>query len=373
MRVPWIGWATVVALGCGLTGPAGAKPPLRVTDFDSLGAFPSTPGTYVVNTSDTPTLQTPDGMVITGVVAEKIAVFTFDGIVIGDGMTLTASGDRPLALLSYSDVALAGTGSINVSGTAGSGVNPGHGGPGGGAGGSGRGAGGPGSGSLGGSGGGFGGAGGGSAGGRAYGNLLRGLKGGSGGGRGGSNELLGGGGGGGAIEIVALGEISVGGTGIMALGGVGAGSSVRAGSGAGGGGSGGGILLKGDFVEVNSLLAARGGSGGGSFRAAGGGGGGGRVLILYGAGGVGGTGTIDISGGMSTTAQGMEGRIDILDISDSGALDAGDDEDQVSLGSVQDQTAFSRSWLFLCGLGILALGDYARRWRRSLASQKLPH
>ncbi len=366
MRVPWIGWATAVALSWGLTGPAGARPPLRVTDFDSLGAFPSTPGTYVVNTSGTPpALQTPDGTIIIGVVADRhIAVFTFDAIVIGDGMTLTASGDRPLALLSCSNVTLAGTGRINVSGTSGAGINPGNGGPGGGAGGSGRGAGGNAS------GGGFGGRGGGNAAGRAYGDLLRGLKGGSGGGSGGPN--LGGGGGGGAIEIVALGEISVGGAGIMAMGGNGASNNPRTGSGAGGGGSGGGILLKGDFVELNSTLAARGGSGGGSFRAAGGGGGGGRVLILYGAGGVGGTGTMDVSGG-SGSGNGLVGRIDILDISDSGALDAGDDEDQVSLGSVQDQTAFSRSWLFLCGLGILALGDYARRWRRSLASQKLPH
>ncbi len=364
MRVPWIGWATVVALGCGLTGPAGAKPPLRVTDFDSLGAFPSTPGTYVVNTSDTPTLQTPDGMVITGVVAEKIAVFTFDGIVIGNGMTLTASGDRPLALLSYSDVTLAGTGSINVSGTNGSGGTPGHGGPGGGDGGSGRGAGGPG-----GSGGGFGGVGGGASGGRAYGDLLRGLKGGSGGGFGGGWS---GGGGGGAIEIVALGDISVGGTGIMALGGVGAGTSVRGSSGGGGGGSGGGILLKGDAVEVNSLLAARGGNGGVTRSGQGAGGGGGRVLILYGAGGVGGTGTINASGGAGA-GNGMDGRIDILDISDNGGPGAGDDGDQVSLGSLLDRTASSPSRLFLCGLGVLALWDCARRRRRSLASQKLPH
>ncbi len=370
MRVPWIGWAIAVALSWGLTGPAGAKPPLCVTDFDSLGAFPSTPGTYMVNTSGTPTLQTPDGTVITGVVAEKIAVFTFDGILIGNGMTLTASGDRPLALLSYSDVTLAGIGSINVSGTAGSGGNPGHGGPGGGDGDSGRGAGGSGSGGSGGSGGGFGGAGGGTSGGRAYGNLLRSLKGGSGGGR----SSLGGGGGGGAIEIVALGDISVGGAGILAMGGSGGSNTARGSSGGGGGGSGGGILLKGDSIEINSILAAQGGRGGSTRNGGpGSGGGGGRVLILYGAGGVGGTGTIDISGGMSTTAQGMEGRIDILDISDNGGPGVGDDGDQVSLGSVLDRTASSPSRLFLCGLGVLALCDFARRRRRRLASQKLPH
>lgn len=325
MNVAWIRWGAVAALLWGAAGPAPAKPPLCVTDFDSLGAFPSGAGAYVFTTSGTPTLQTPDGTIITGVVAEKIAVFTFDAIGIGDGMIVTASGGRPLALLSYSDVTIAGTGRIDVSGASAVLQNPGRGGPGGGAGGAG-GQGGPGQGrgyGQGSGGGGFGGRGGRGApsGGRTYGNLLRGLKGGSGGGGafsslGGSGG--GGGGGGGALEIVALGTITVGGNGIVTMGGRGA-SSTRLHTNGGGGGSGGGVLLSGNAVRVNSIVDARGGIGGTANRGiVGGGGGGGQVFILYGSGGLSGTGVITVAGGGSLDSPGQEGRLEFIDVSGDG-------------------------------------------------------
>jgi hypothetical protein len=165
--------------------------PLHVGDFDSLGPFPTAPGVYKVDTSGTPTLVTPDGTVIEGVVFEDIAVFTFDDILVGDGMTLTASGDRPLALLSYRDVTVGGTGLISVRGQSGVVGTAGLGGPGGGGGGAGGTAGnpgnpgsGPGGGgggvTAGGGGGGFGGSGGGAFGGPSYGDLALALEGGSG-------------------------------------------------------------------------------------------------------------------------------------------------------------------------------------------------
>jgi hypothetical protein len=101
-----------------LGGTAGTAPadPLNVTDFPSLGAFPTAAGTYTVNTSGTPTLTGPGGTAITGVVSGDIAVFTFDSITVGSGMMLTGTGTRPVALLSYGDVAVRGTGLVDVGG-----------------------------------------------------------------------------------------------------------------------------------------------------------------------------------------------------------------------------------------------------------------
>ena len=130
---------------------------------------------------------------------------------------------------------------------------------------------------------------GGGKGGDSYGNLAVLLQGGSGGGSYGSRAgLESGGGGGGAIEIGAIGRITVGGS-ILANGY----SPVNV----AGGGSGGGIFLHGDSVTLSgsSLLSAQGGNGG-SFGASGGGGG--RVLIEYGQGGFSGdVGNINVTGG----------------------------------------------------------------------------
>ncbi len=323
--------------------------PLNVTDFDSLGDFPSGPGAYQIDTSgDPPTLQTPDGMVIEGVVYNGIAVFTFDAIAVSRGMTVRATGDRPLALLSYSDVRIRHTGLIDISGEAGKTSGTGAGGPGGSAGGDGGtggnagapgqgpGGGGPGTSRVaGGSGGGFGGSGGGPDGGAGYGDLVVLLEGGSGGGW--SSIRGGGGGGGGVIEIGALGDIVIGGYSILANGGAG-GGPLRIASG-GGGGSGGGIFLHGDSVRLHSPLHAAGGSAAPFYQ--GGGGGGGRVLILTGPGGFHGHAGIDVSGGTGPGGDGAPGEVSVGDLCDPG------------LGG----------WT-LGGFGCLALLDFARRRRR---------
>jgi hypothetical protein len=328
MRTHPIIWAILIVLS-GAAGPAKADP-LNVTDFDSLGEFPSRPGIYAINTSGDPRLTAPDGTVIGGVVFNDLAVFTFDAIVIGTDMTITAGGDRPLALLSYSDAIIHGTGIINVSGQTVQGLSAGSGGPGGDGGGNGGSAGqagapggGPGGGSggnlttPGGGGGGFGGAGGGPNGGSAYGDLTVFLEGGSGGGGGFGGAHAGargggGGGGGGTIEIGALGDIIIAGDSIQAMGGSG-GLPFRAGSGSGGGGSGGGIFLHGDSVVLLSLLKATGGNGGS-------GGGGGQVLILTGAGGFWDEAGIDVSGGTGPAGDGEPGTVTIMGMGILGAL-----------------------------------------------------
>ncbi len=363
MRTQGLSAGAALAALCLTAGLASAQP-LNVSDFDSLGRFPSGPGVYTIDTSaDTPTLMTPDGTVIAGVVYGGIAVFTFDRIRIGRDMTLTAAGDRPLALLSYSDVTIRNTGSINVSGIDGNGSVPGSGGPGGGSGGNGVfniGIGSPGDGpggggagttnALGGGGGGFGGNGGDPHGGDSYGDLAMLLEGGSGGG-GGSAQAApvttsgGGGGGGGAIEIGALGDILIGGDGILAMGGQGAPAHIgrRGGSaGGGGGGSGGGIFLHGDSVRLHGPLSARGGDGG--DRA--GGGGGGQVLILTGRHGVHGRADIDVSGGTGGSSGGSDG-----------------EPGTVTIGNLCDSVL--GGWA-LGGFGCLALFDCARRGRKRL-------
>lgn len=346
MRAPGFYSAAALAALC-LTAGLALADPLDVTAFDSLGRFPSGPGVYSIDTSgDPPTLTAPDGTVIAGVVYDGIAVFTFDRIRIGRDMTVTAAGDRPLALLSYSDVLIRHNGSMNASGkNAGGAGAAGAGGPGGGAGGGGTfGIGNPGRGPGGGGpsgGGGFGGNGGGVNGGDSYGDLSALLEGGSGGGAG--NHVSpppggiggGGGGGGGAVEVGALGDIIIDGNSITANGGNG-GLPLRTGSG-GGGGSGGGILLHGDSVRLRSPLQAAGGNGSGGA----GGGGGGQVLILTGPGGFHGHAEIDVSGGFGSGGDGAPGTVTIGSLGESG------------LGG----------WA-LGGLGGLVLLDGARRSRR---------
>lgn len=242
-----------VGLWLGVAGRIEADP-LNPLDFTSLGAFPTAPGGYTINTSGTPTLTVPGGT-LTGVVSHGIAVFDFDAINVTSGQTFLGTGSLPLALLSRTNATIAGT--IDGSGQGYIGLPSGSfGSPGGPGGGDGPvlpftaapGGGGPGVGAVvqrvatGGGGGGFGGPGGAGAssvsnvpaglGGAPYGDLARQLQGGSGGG---AASLGVGGGGGGAIEIGAVGSLAISGS-ILANGG-----SVTSFSG-GGGGSGGGIF-----------------------------------------------------------------------------------------------------------------------------------
>jgi len=319
--------------------------PLNPSDFASLGPNPFTAsGTVNINTASTPPVLTnANSTTINGVVSNGIAVFTFDQITIGAGVTVNGvrnAGSRPLALLSHGGITNAGT--INLSGGAGEtgigdtqyqGVKGGNAGPGGGGGGGGGSLGAAGAGGFGyvnggnaspggdypqfggggaggsvepggggaarltgtiptdGGGGAFGGNGGNSIeyqgqigpGGTNYGDLGRKLEGGSGGAGGSSSDHFsggGGGGGGGAVEIGALGNISLGGM-ILASGGNGLESDFS-----GGGGAGGGILVHAQTVSLTGYLNASGGFSSPrtdsdlSNPAFGGGGGGGRVLII---------------------------------------------------------------------------------------------
>ena len=293
-----------VGLWLGAAGRVQADP-LNPLDFPSLGAFPTAPGDYTINTGGTPTLTGPGGTTLTGVVSRGIAVFDFDAINVTSGQTFFGTGSFPLALLSRTNATFAGT--IDGSGS-GSPWRPWRrrrwlrpwrwwpwrkpvlivmppiiaisftsGGGGGGFGGSG----------------GSGGVGGpfdrppGGLGGAPYGDLARQLQGGSGGGDSSDGP---GAGGGGAIEIGAVGPLTISGS-ILARGG----GSLFSGNFGGGGGSGGGILLHANSVLLTGSLSAAGGDGiegfgptggpGSTFVAPGGGGGGGRVTILSGPGG----------------------------------------------------------------------------------------
>jgi fibronectin-binding autotransporter adhesin len=309
--------------------------------FASLGANPFTQsGAYSIDTAATPpVLMLPDASTVNGVVSGGIAVFTFNDIAIAAGMTVNGlqnSNSRPFALLSHDFFNMTG-GTINTGGATGAnivpvnGANGGNAGPGGGGGAGGGGSlglpsgaggtggggtvgggnGGDGSGTAGGAGGdggsvvaggggthgvrGGGGAFGGNggngvsspgSGGTAYGDLaltLQGGSGGAGGVGGGSPGAAGGGGGGGAggaVELGAIGNLTLSG---MVLANGGASSGDPAGlpvTGGGGGGAAGGIVVHAPTVSLSGNLNAIGGTG----AAGGSGGGGGRVLILTGGG-----------------------------------------------------------------------------------------
>jgi len=319
-----------VALGFGLLfvaaipASAGALDPRA---FAPVGPFPTAAGTYTFDTRGTATtLNGPNGVLLTGVVYNGIAVFDFSTITVNSNQVFVGAeaplngggpGGLPLALLSRGD--------INVNGTIDVSAGFAFGGPGGFSGGLSSGS-GPGAGADGSiadntgtgtwiisGGGGFGGRGGnggffsffrgnptgvvpfgGAPGGGSYGNLAISLQGGSSGGTV-LNARVGpspGGGGGGAIEVGAVGGIIVSGS-ILANGGS-----------AGSGGSGGGIFLHGDSVALSGVLSAQGGGGYSSlsFPLGGGGGGGGQVLIQAGPGGfTGNVGGINVSGGSGTT------------------------------------------------------------------------
>lgn len=248
-----------------------ALPPVTMAQrdpnaFASLGTLNISSGTLTINT-DTRTMS--GAASFTGVFAGQangpaVTVFNFNSINITGTATVTITGTHPLVLLSLGNTTITPplllNGGLRNSGAGGywgaeQPSSPGYG-PGGGFG------------TNPGYGGGHGGRGGtasspqGTMGGEAYGNLLTTLQGGSGGG---SNNNLGslGGGGGGAIEIGALGAVTV--SSIQALGG----NSPTG----GGGGAGGGILLNGNSISY-SLLGTGGGAGSGT------GGGGGRIALL---------------------------------------------------------------------------------------------
>ncbi|MGO9598165.1 MAG: PEP-CTERM sorting domain-containing protein [Isosphaeraceae bacterium] len=334
--------ALLALLFFGVAGQAAAGL-LNPGDFAPVGPFPTDPGSYTFDTTGpNPTLSGPGGTALTGVIFNGVAVFDFNSITVGSGQTFVGEGALPLALLSRSDITINGT--IDVSAPGGSNPNGGPGGFGGGndtgAGGYGPGGGGGGaitsfrvpqpplppqisySFSGGGGGGGFGGYGyagmpvpfigtgtgvsggaAGGSGGRAYADLLGQLQGGSGGG---ASINAPGGGGGGAIELGAVGNISVKGS-VLANGGNAPGLLF---GGGGGGGAGGGILLHGEGVTLSGLLSAIGGNGGRGGDdsggpsdyvvewGAGGNGGGGQVVIDPGAGGFTSmSGTIDVGNG----------------------------------------------------------------------------
>jgi hypothetical protein len=262
----------------------------------SAADFNPAPGTYTVDTSAL-TLTGP-GTSVTGTNVGGVAVFSFGNVNIQSGVTINASGSRPLKIAASGTFTLAGV--INGSGMDDTRFLSGPilGGPGGGAGGQQTAGGGPGGGGApsdsnnGGGGGGFGGMGapGGvcsqtscpgesgtaGAGGASYGNLNTSLQGGSGGG-GATNDNIGGGGGG-AIALFGS-SVTVAPTGeVLANGGGGDTGN----GGASGGGSGGAILIHGDTVEVDGFLDAGGGPGGaGGCCGDGGGGGGGRIAYQY--------------------------------------------------------------------------------------------
>lgn len=278
--------------------------------FPSLGAFPATPGGYTIDTG-TSTLNGP-GVNLSGTWDNGVAVFTFDSITIGDGVSVVVLGSVPAALLSKSTLIVQGTGRIDASGGQ---FFPGAGGPGGFSSfsgtyqvayndlilalsfpgnGPGRGLEGP----DGGAGGGFGGAGGRGGGsspcydgcaspGGTYGNLIETLVGGSSGASGGGGTApIGsspsqtngvGGGGGGTVELGAVDAVVIGGQGVSANGADGSGGSGI--DNGGGGGAGGGIVIHGRTVTLSSPVSVRGGDGGQGVINSGGGGGGGRIVL----------------------------------------------------------------------------------------------
>jgi hypothetical protein len=252
--------------------------------------FSPASGTYTVDT--TALTLTGPGTSIAGADVGGVAVFSFDNVNIPAGVTINATGSRPLKFVASGALALAGTMNGSGGNATRSVLSPVPGGPGGGVGGAAGGA-GPGGGGApgnvnnGGGGGGFGGVGaaGGlqsgnlnpaGAGGAAYGDLNVSLQGGSAGGAGAFDAF--GAGGGGAIALFGSTVTISPGSLVLVDGG---GGDTGTG-GASGGGSGGAIVVHGDTVEAAGLLVARGGPGGaGGCCGDGGGGAGGRIAFQY--------------------------------------------------------------------------------------------
>jgi hypothetical protein len=317
--------ATTLAAGvAGALVATGATLLVAASPAHAVNLAPAA-GTYVVDTTTltiTPS-PGPDGATS---VQDGVAVFAFDNINVGPGVTLDVVGTRPLRLVVSGSMQIDGkiladgdNAATNLTDTAapggpgggagGTAAHPAGNGPGGGAGGTDldNGAGG----------GGYGGtgargavstfsssAGGAAPGGAAYGDLLVTLAGGSGGGVGtpgapGSGSVSGGGGGG-ALELVGE-AITVGASGIVSADG---GNGAVGGYGGSGGGSGGAVRLRAENIAVQGVLRARGGAGGaGGCCGDGGGGGGGRILLVAGS-PPSFTGTLSVVGGPSGTGGG---------------------------------------------------------------------
>ena len=318
MRIGWM--VVVIALTATASRAATVGSRFDPNDYTTLGDL--TTGPIVIDT-DAFTVTTNGVLMGTGVeVANesgnvKMALLNFDSIDIGSSVTITVTGNRDhgLVLGSQGDISIAAN--INVEGKVGSGTAGGKGGPGAEGGarntsytssppdgnrgdggnddagpnntitdGIGYGGGRRADGVDNGNGGGYGGMGSGTAagyGGSTYGNaMLTDLYGGSGGG--GSRAVdnvndSGGGGGGGAIELTAVGTITL--SASLLAGGNNGGATAASGTDrGGGGGSGGGILLNASNVvlEAGALLSAEGGDGG-NANDNGAGGGGGRIAI----------------------------------------------------------------------------------------------
>ncbi|QDV74373.1 PKD domain-containing protein [Botrimarina mediterranea] len=323
---------------------SGSSIGLNPEDFASLGVFdPANPMESIVIDTDALTITgfaSNGATVLNNVGASdyEIAVFTFDSFDLDAGQTITATGSRPFAILSLSDISIGGVIDVSANGRI-AGPGGGNGGavvPGGGgttatsgesAAGSAAGfAGGAGAfgllpptfSSFAGSGGGFGGAGG-TGGPQAWsgttpnqvpkagavnGDLSDGIQGGGGGA--GGRELnpigLEGGGGGGGVEFGAVGAITVESTGYVFADGADGMSGVGFYSGAGG--AGGGILMHANDINISGSLSARGGAAGSNnLYSYSGGGGGGRILLAHDQNGAFSTAgaTIDVSGGVSGT------------------------------------------------------------------------
>jgi uncharacterized delta-60 repeat protein len=351
VNLPDIGEFTDVIQG----GEPGPTIGLDANDFTSLGAFDPTSDVTIDTSGVAPTLTFGSTTIIgTTVLAQngvgnptfEIAVFTFSSFELDAGITLTATGSRPLALLSQGDMRISGTIDVSaedfVIGTPG---DPGAGGGRGGdfvlprdgddaagapsSGGGTLGPGGPlggGSGSGGGSGG-IGGHGevfgnptgngtaGSAPGGADYVDLTQAIQGGSGGsasGRGknstNSTPVVGGSGGGG-IELGAANKITITSTGqVLADGGNGdTGTSVVISGTGGGGGGAGNILLHGTSIEHAGLLSAKGGNGGGGIHTGGGGGGGDIMLVRSNTGTILDNGTEIVTGGLGGGAAAANG------------------------------------------------------------------
>ena len=352
-----------------VTSSPGESVGLNPGDFASLGVFdPTDPVADIVFDTDALTVTgfTGTGSTVSadvGFGAYEIAVFAFDSFDLDDGQTITATGSRPLAILSQSDLTVGGVIDASAPGDAlGSGFGS-FAGPGGGAGGVPRpdlppqpltgesiiptdGENAPGapttgvfigagesepiesfSPDFGGGGGGFGGDGGFNPspgppiptvnGGVAYGDLSIAIQGGSGGGAGrdfissGFIPVFEGGGGGGGIELGAVGAVTVMSTGaVLADGSNGEMTSSQS---SGGGGAGGGILLHAFDVTVNGLLSADGGDATTTNDISqSGGGGGGRILLAHDQSGV-----FDTAGSTISVAGGLSGQNDATAATDT--------------------------------------------------------
>ena len=271
--------ACVAAVAVHATARANALDPAA---FASNGPNPfSVAGSYSIDTTaGTGFLSGPGGSAGGFVTPEGVVVFTFDSVAIGAGVSIRATGTRPVAILSRSTFIMT-AGEITAAGlfVPGVGHQPGAGGgigasalqaaTGIGAGSSGADAGGGGGhGTFGGAGGGPGGG----AGGIVYGDPAIQLRGGSGGGAGITSLSSQGGAGGGVIEIGASQSVSVSG-GVITVDG-------STGYESGGGGSGGALLIHAPDVSIGGTLRASGGAGASGAMAGGGGGGAGRITIL---------------------------------------------------------------------------------------------